>query len=127
MGGFATSFPRERRLPQSDRHNSRSVVEKWRLLASLHPAPQTRRHNARFGRHGLPAPRRRSDSQSFSQLLVERRKFLVTGLVGRHDMGTRAALLSLLNQIGQSLIDQGLKLSTFTLGDVPPLAQAFRI
>jgi hypothetical protein len=34
-------------------------------------------------------------------------------------MGTRTALLSLLNQIGQSLIDQDLKLPTFILSDIP--------
>ncbi|MCE2453435.1 MAG: hypothetical protein J4F48_11550, partial [Nitrospinae bacterium] len=51
-----------------------------------------------------------SDSPSFNEFFVERRVSLVARLVDRHDVGARTAPAALLDQVGQRLIDQGLKL-----------------
>jgi hypothetical protein len=51
----------------------------------------------------------------------------MTGLINRHDMSAGPGLLPLLDQIGERLIDQSLKLPPFALRKVTHLSQDFRI
>ena len=69
-------------------------------------------------RSEIPHPVDESDNPSFSEFFVERREPLMARLIDRHDVGARPTPTALLEQVGQRLIDQGLKLPSFALRKV---------